>query len=398
MTLPSAVTAQVEKAKTAKKTSEAPKPNQAEAAAAEVRAASAARTVVKNESDAFKAAAEDTESKKAALNKELDEANNANAIADAQDDLNDAKDNEFEVLEEETSKYPISNETAVLQSVLKKPREEINVDQRKSILEGLKKQLAPSKTMNNLLGSLENDLVEEDLVDDGKKAEESSTLKDTLVNSLTKKLMSKSKHEEHNSAFLYWDSPDFKLGGRVEDIIAQHIQPKMKFAYMGEFPGELETLNWLVKSMDKPKIDIESVEQIRNNVKRNYPIKYNYGDLSITFWDDMDHKTVLTLSNYFTNNIWQHTGVSLRGRITLRDSIIVPKFSIYELTTNTSINGHLKYTFENCILSSFDFDNSEDESDDGVHTVQAVFKIERYEVETKQSPIVLNPENKPKWL
>lgn len=211
------------------------------------------------------------------------------------------------------------------------------------------------------------------------------------INEMTSNLLK----GQGEGSFLKWDSPNYQLNGKMEDIIAGHLQPKMKFAYMGEFPGKLAKLDWMIKSMDKPKIDIESVEQIRNNVKRNYPVKYNYGDLNVTFWDDMDHKTVKALYEYFANDIYQHSAVPLRGTFKLRDSILIPSFDIYELVTEK--DGNLKYTFENAILSSMDFDNSEDESDDGVHTIQAVFKIERFTVSDAIGPSFLNPTNMPSW-
>jgi len=200
----------------------------------------------------------------------------------------------------------------------------------------------------------------------------------------------------HDAMYAGGDSLKFGLDGQMDKLITEHIQPKLKFAYMGEFPKILDKLNWLVKSMDKPKVDIETIEQTRNNVKRQYPVKYNFGDLSMTFWDDINHETITTLYEYFHDKVWTHNDVKLDGSFLLRDSIVIPKFYIYELTTNAG-EGHLRYCFENSILSSFDFDNSEDESDDGIHTIQAVFKIERFTVEKMKSPSNINAFNIPIW-
>lgn len=192
------------------------------------------------------------------------------------------------------------------------------------------------------------------------------------------------------SGELIWDSPKaaVDMGGRLDDLIKDHMQPKYKHAYLGEFPGKLEALDWMVKSMDRPKIDVEYVEQVRNNVKRQYPVKYSFGDISFTFWDNVEHKTIKTLHEYFTGKVWQHFSVSGSGFMLLRDSTIIPKLIVWDLSVSGEDN--LKYCFENCSLSSFDFDANEDETDEGVHTIQAVFKFERYNVlATKATPRVL---------
>lgn len=191
--------------------------------------------------------------------------------------------------------------------------------------------------------------------------------------------------------------PKLNATGKLEDLIANHVQPRLKHDYIGAFPVKLSDLDWLIKSMDRPKIDIEYVEQIRNNVKRYYPIKYNYGDLSITFLDDVHHKTIDTIHQYFTGNIWKHESVQNTGCFLLRDSVTIPYFKIYDLTVENET--HLEYTFENVLLSSYDFD-ANDTEDEGVHTIQAVFKIERYDVR----PIsdlelrTINAFNDPKWV
>jgi hypothetical protein len=187
-----------------------------------------------------------------------------------------------------------------------------------------------------------------------------------------------------------WDSPTHgvDMAGRLDKLIAEHMQPKYKHAYLGEFPGKLSKLDWMVKSMDRPKIDVEYVEQIRNNVKRYYPIKYNYGDISFTFWDNTQHKTINTIHEYFTGKVWQHFSVSGSGFMLLRDSTVIPLLVIWDLSVDGEDN--LKYCFENVSLASFDFDANEDETDEGVHTIQCVFKFERYNVTaTKATPPVL---------
>lgn len=187
------------------------------------------------------------------------------------------------------------------------------------------------------------------------------------------------------------DASQHLLSSKVDDIIDQHIQPKQKYAYLGDFPSKIKDLDWLVKSMDRPKIDVEMVEQLRNNVVRYYPIKYNHGEISITFWDDRHNKTITTLYDHFSKAIWVHDAVAIRGTFMLRDSVVIPSFSIWELHEGTSAPSNqtisgiptgatTKYTFENVLMSSYDFDSDEDETDDGVHTVQVTFKFERYSV------------------
>ena len=169
------------------------------------------------------------------------------------------------------------------------------------------------------------------------------------------------------------------LSGVYDDIIVEHVEPKLKHAYHGEFPDKLSVLNWLIKTMDRPKIDVEYVEQLRNNVKRNYPIKYNFGDLSITFWDDVKHVTITTIEQYFHGNVWNHGGSKKsRGEFLMRDSVVIPKFIIKDYVMETK--KPLIYTFYNASLSSFDFDSHDDLDDGGVHTVQVVLKIEGFSV------------------
>lgn len=204
-----------------------------------------------------------------------------------------------------------------------------------------------------------------------------------------------------------WDTPKFAMesifentvmvptyvGSEAEDVPgplgAPTVYPKLKHWYKGEFPGKLSGIDWLIKTMDKPKIDIESVEQIRNNVKRHYPVRYNFGDLSLTFWDDVHHDTITTINEFFHGSVWEHgdkKGVGDKkgaGTLLLRDSIVIPEFKVIEYSIENSHAGSatfepITYTFHNAVLSSFDFDGSDDEGDETVPTVQVVFKIEGY--------------------
>jgi len=179
-----------------------------------------------------------------------------------------------------------------------------------------------------------------------------------------------------------WDTSAFAVPGVYEDIISKDntVYPKLKHWYKGEFPGKLGGIDWLIKTMDKPKIDIESVEQMRNNVLRNYPVKYGFGDLSLTFWDDIDHQTINTLNDYFQGDVWVHGGIKDgRGDFKLRDSIVIKKFKIHEY----SIVGKppIVFTYYNSVLSSLDFDAVDDEGDESVSTIQLVLKVEGYSVE-----------------
>ena len=201
-----------------------------------------------------------------------------------------------------------------------------------------------------------------------------------------------------DKSFLHWDAKNGGYGyeSQLGEIIANHMEPKQKHAYMGEFPAGLTNLDWLVRTMDRPKIDIESVEQIRNNVKRYYPVKYSFGDLSLTFWDDIHNKTIKTIDDYFNNQVWQHDYYKNTGSLLLRDRTIIPEFHIYDLVPGTNAEP-VKYTFYNAILASYDFD-AQDTDDEGIHTIQVVFKIESYKLTYGVMPRTLNIGNNPKWL
>ena len=201
-----------------------------------------------------------------------------------------------------------------------------------------------------------------------------------------------------DKSFLHWDAKNGGYGyeSQLGEIIANHMEPKQKHAYMGEFPAGLTNLDWLVRTMDRPKIDIESVEQIRNNVKRYYPVKYSFGDLSLTFWDDIHNKTIKTIDDYFNNQVWQHDYYKNTGSLLLRDRTVIPEFHIYDLVPGTNAEP-VKYTFYNAILASYDFD-AQDTDDEGIHTIQVVFKIESYKLTYGVMPRTLNIGNNPKWL
>ena len=201
-----------------------------------------------------------------------------------------------------------------------------------------------------------------------------------------------------DKSFLHWDAKNGGYGyeSQLGEIIANHMEPKQKHAYMGEFPAGLTNLDWLVRTMDRPKIDIESVEQIRNNVKRYYPVKYSFGDLSLTFWDDIHNKTIKTIDDYFNNQVWQHDYYKNTGSLLLRDRTVIPEFHIYDLVPGTNAEP-VKYTFYNAILVSYDFD-AQDTDDEGIHTIQVVFKIESYKLTYGVMPRTLNIGNNPKWL
>ncbi len=219
---------------------------------------------------------------------------------------------------------------------------------------------------------------------------------ETLNNILAAQLASKISGKDHNKAYLYFDAPDtMGLGGKLEDMITANLQPIYKHAFIGEFPEKLANLDWMVKTMDRPKVDIEYVEQIRNNVKRQYPVKYNFGDLSMTFHDDVHHKTITIIHDYFTGQVWDHKSIMAGGTFLLRDSVVIPEIIVWDLTVETDT--HLKYIYKNVSLVSFDYDAPDEAEDGGIHTIQAVFKIEGYEVVVTGGPRWLNLANDPIW-
>jgi hypothetical protein len=179
-----------------------------------------------------------------------------------------------------------------------------------------------------------------------------------------------------------WDTGKFALPGTYEERISnfENVQPKLKHWYLGDFPSHLSKINWKIKTMDKPKIEVESMEQIRLNVKRNYPIKYSFGDLSLTFWDDIDHESIQAIDAYFQNDVWSHSAPKKGwGTFKLRDSIVIPQFKITEYTVEGK--RPLLFTYYNAVLSSFDFDATDDEGDEAIHTIQMVFKVEGYKTQ-----------------
>jgi len=189
----------------------------------------------------------------------------------------------------------------------------------------------------------------------------------------------KNRYSPFGVAFDMKTGHEFEKDGKYESEVAkdQTVVPKLKHWYQGNFPSKLSGINWKIKTMDRPKLDIESVEQLRLNVKRIYPVKYNFGDLSLTFWDDIDHETILAIDSYFQNDVWSHSNPKKGwGSFKLRDNIVIPKFEITEYTVED--RRPLLFTYYNAVLSSFDFDATDDEGDESVSTIQMVFKVEGY--------------------
>ena len=168
------------------------------------------------------------------------------------------------------------------------------------------------------------------------------------------------------------------------DIVVNELYPKFKHGFKGTFPEEFGNLGWTIKTMDKPKMDIESVEQIRNNVVRHYPVKYSLGDVSVTFWDDSKNRTVKTLYEYAYGRTLLHDSKETSLVFLMRDSMVIPSFSVEEYNVESEQNQI--YTFENAIVSSIEMDSFEDEADDGLCTLTVVFKFERFTIEDKNPP------------
>ena len=328
------------------------------------------------EAEIFKDDIKTLEDDKKQKDKETKDAENAEAELDKTDELWSKHDDEVDALGLDEH----YDEDAALECETRDCLNKLMNDAKK--LKGIADYKAAKDAMTNASTPAELKAAAERL----EAAKKIPGVEQALGLGITGAVFGGQKATYHEGQIL-WDAPTGAVGvaGRMDEEIANRLQPKYKHAYWGEFPTHLDTLNWMVKSMDRPKIDIEYVEQLRNNVKRIYPIKYNFGDVSMTFWDNTSHKTIKTIYKYFANKIWYHPSTAGTGFMMLRDSTVIPTLIIWDLST--SGEDHLKYVFENIALASYDFDANEDETDEGVHTIQCVFKFERFEViPTKAAP------------
>ena len=375
--------------------------------------------------DALDDKIDDAEDAEEITQDKLDDANDK--VEDAQEAEDDAREDEVEVRDDQAEKYPNSfgkdvdkmkaeeeaeaqqaaDDQAVIDKAVEEEKEKeleverarvaeearIAAEKRRLAIEKLKEEIESGEFQGDAVNAKIQEL--EDMQAIAKSIERDKN--ETLNNILAAQLAAKLSGKDHNAAYLYFDAPStMGAEGTLENIIADKMQPIMKHAYIGEFPTKLQDLDWLVKSMDRPKVDIEYIEQIRNNVKRQYPIKYNFGDLSLTFLDDVHHKSIMTLQNYFSKDIWKHNSIKAGGTFLLRESVVIPEMIIWDLTVET--DRHLKYIYKNVSMVSYDFDAYDDYEDGGTHSIQAVFKIEGLEVVEGGSPRTLNLANDPIWF
>lgn len=348
-------------------------------------------------------------------------------VKDAQEEEDDAREDELEVRDDQAEKYPNSFGKDVENIKAEEAEEaqeaaddqafidEFEAEEKEAALEVERQRIAEEARIAAVKRKLAMDKLEQEIASGDfqgdevnakiQQLEEMQSIakaiekdkNETLNNILAAQLAAKMSGKDHNAAYLYFDAPNtMGAEGTLENLISDKMQPIMKHAFIGQFEGNFKDLDWLVKNMDRPKVDIEYIEQIRNNVKRQYPVKYNYGDLSLTFLDDVHHKSILTLHNYFADSVWDHKSIKAGGTFLLRESVVIPEMVIWDLTVET--DAHLKYIYKNVSMVSFDFDAYDDYEDGGVHSIQAVFKIEGLEIVEGGAPRTLNLANDPIWF
>ena len=331
----------------------------------------------------------DAEAKKKKEAEEKDKEANKQKLKDAKE----AAKKDKELTPEDKAAIDAAGSQIAVKAIIAKRKGAIALVKRNKRIKKLKDDIKSGK----LTGKQANKEIQElERLQHLKKKIEGDKNK-TLNEILAAQLAGALRGGNHNTSYLHFDAPNTRgLEGKLENIISDKMQPMYKHAYIGEFPEKLKNLDWLVKGMDRPKVDIEYVEQVRANVKRQYPVKYNYGDLSLTFLDDVHHKTIMSIYEYFTGYVWSHNSIKARGTLLLRDETVIPEIIIYDLTDTN--DEHRKYTYQNVSMLSFDYDSYDDYEDGGVHSIQVVFKIEGFKIELAQSPRVLNLANDPSWF
>jgi len=180
--------------------------------------------------------------------------------------------------------------------------------------------------------------------------------------------------------YVHFDAPPGKLEAKSfgAEIAVNDIWPKLKHGFYVEFSAPLSGLGWLVKTIDRPKPEVEYTDQIRNNALRHYMIKYSYGDINVTFWDDRKNAAVQALTALYYDKVLSHGSVSAGAEPLLRDSVMMANIVLEQFNIYPEPN--LVFVYENVLVTSIEFDQNDADDDSGSPTLAATFKYEKFSV------------------
>lgn len=143
------------------------------------------------------------------------------------------------------------------------------------------------------------------------------------------------------------------------------MQPRKKHGYVGTVLGGP---SFLIKSIDKPKANVEYNQIMRSNQMINFPRSVTFGNLTITLWNDVHSQAVALAWSNYNSHVWKNGPV-------YRDTALIKTLVVQEL----GVSGATKpvtYTFKNCSIESMDFDAGDDEDDSGVTFITIALKVE----------------------
>ena len=198
------------------------------------------------------------------------------------------------------------------------------------------------------------------------------------------------------------DKKDFDhLERTIHHFLFEKEKPKLKYlyrVYCGN-DGFFEKTGCYVKSIDKPKMDIEYVEQVRGNVIRYYPVKYSYPEVSIIYFDSGDSKITHLLESYMGSMFHvSDKGMgygNFHGRSIMKETgrmIVIEQISTHLGEKRvTDMYGNMNtysvkspdsifYIFYNVQITSIEGDQFDSDDDAGYLVYTLTFKYEYFEI------------------
>jgi hypothetical protein len=187
------------------------------------------------------------------------------------------------------------------------------------------------------------------------------------------------------------------------DFLFGNAKPKLKYLYKVQCEGGdnmLTSIGCYVKSIDKPKIDVEYTEQVRNNTIRYYPIKYSFSEVSMTYYDSGDS----LITNFFYSFIktqiidvadsGKGRGIfyGRQGMMSNGSIIRVRQIPVHLGDTKASDNmlnksfdirfpaKDIEYVFYNVQITSIEGEQFDSDDDSGFLTYTVTFKYEFAEI------------------
>jgi len=209
-------------------------------------------------------------------------------------------------------------------------------------------------------------------------------------------------------SFDFNESHGSESGLTIKDFLFKYEKPKLKYLYKVTCEKSKDNLTssvgCYIKSIDRPKIDIEFVEQVRNNVIRYYPVKYSFPEASMVYYDSGDSMVTDYILNYVGTKIVtiDNQGIG-RGKFVGRQNMLNGGSTItvhqipvhlgndrasdgfFNETYDVDIPEETIYIYYNVQVTSIDSDQFDTDDDSGYLIYTLTFKYEYFEI--KNNPV-----------